>query len=222
MPVSIRRRLAAAVFAAVCAAVFGAVAPQRTHAAPAYNLGPIAFGTGRTPTWTIVETGTHQQRTITPTGGGFDAASMDVTYVEYSPDAQQAAFIAADPAANGAAGLWVASADGTGAHLVTNAATGPIAWSPDGTEILYASDGIQSIVAGGGTPPKTVVASSDPSCHLAGPSQVTSHNAVFYVKSCGSPSPYGEMFAYRPGDASPQLVGGNVAGPSGVAVSSDG
>lgn len=201
MSAGIRRRLAAAVSAAVCAAVIGVLAPPSAHAIPAYNPGPIAFGTGYTPNWTIVDINTHQRRTVTPSGGGFNA-SMDVTYVKYSPNAQQVAFLTGDPVTNENSRLWVASADGANAHPIASGATGPIAWSPDGTQILYGADGIQAIPVDGRTPPKLVIAPPDPRCSTEGPSRVTSHNTVFFWQDCqaeGGRLLLGFLYAFSPG-----------------------
>ena len=224
MPTSNRRRIGAALSAAVCAVVFGAAAPQTAHAAPAYNAGLIAFGTGYTAYWTVVDVGTKQQHTITPAGGGFDAASMDIAYVEYSPNARQVAFVTDNPAAGSAGQLWLASADGSNAHPLTADAAGPIAWSPDGTQILYAANGIQAVPADGSAPPKQVVAPPRSPCRVKGPSRVTNHYAIFYWQTCSQDSslPLGEIDGYRLGEASPQSVVADNVGPDAYAVSPDG
>lgn len=218
------RRIGTALSVAACAVTFGAAASQSAHAASAYNAGPIAFGTGFTPYWTVVDVGTKQQHTITPAGGGFDAATMDITFVEYSPDARRVAFVTGSPAADSAGKVWLASADGSDAHLLTGTATGPIAWSPDGTQILFAANGIQAVPADGSTPPKQVIAPPRPSCRIQGPSRVTNHYAIFYWQTCSQDPglPLGLIYGYRPGDTSPQPVVADEVGPNAYAVSPDG
>jgi Tol biopolymer transport system component len=73
-------------------------------------------------------------RLTTSPSGSYDAAP------EYSPDGTRLAFIRA-PGDNGA--LFVANADGSGLHQITADLTlmagdyGGVAWSPDGTEIIF-------------------------------------------------------------------------------------
>jgi len=218
MPISIPGRIGAALSAAACVAAFATAAPQSAHAAPAYNTGLIAYGTGATPDWTTVDINTHQQHTITPTGGGFDPATTTVTQIKYSPDTRHVAF------ATNTGKLWVASADGTNANPITNTVNNhsPIAWTPDGTQILYSADGIQTIPANGSTPPKQLVDPPGGSCYIEGVVQVTSHNVLFYKQRCiYDMGMYAltTLFALRPGEG-PQVV--TISESLDSAISSDG
>jgi Tol biopolymer transport system component len=65
------------------------------------------------------------------------------TYASYSPDGTQVVFTPSHyrPRPNGASGLWVVNADGTGLHLIAhNYAIRP-SWSPDGRWILFETAG---------------------------------------------------------------------------------
>jgi len=221
MPISVPGRIGAALSAAACVAAFATAAPQSAHAAPAYNTGLIAYGTGATPDWTTVDINTHQQHTITPTGGGFDPATTTVTQIKYSPDTRHVAF------ATSTGKLWVASADGTNANPITNTVNNhsPIAWTPDGTQILYSADGIQTIPANGSTPPKQLVAATDPSCGTEGPFRATDRNTVFFGQFCqpqGSSYVQASLFVHRPGDTAPHSVASYVDQSPYYAVSPDG
>lgn len=86
---------------------------------------------------------------------------------DFSPDGTRFVFIrkqcgsGPDPAANESAALFVADADGSDSHQITPYGPSPhgdsrAAWSPDGSEILYAGDCVLQTVHPDGTGATTI------------------------------------------------------------------
>lgn len=196
MRISVRRRVGAALSALALAVGFGAARPQPVHAAPAYGSGFIAYGGGSG--WTVLDPATHTRGWVFPTGAGYHNNTELIWTLRYSPGGGKVAFVASDYPSQ-TKKLWVAAANGTGAREVATGGSDRIAWTPDGSRILFGVEGIMSVPADGSAPPTSAV--PDP-CGTN--PQVTTQGYIFYDRACGS-SP-ASLAVYRPGDAAPSTV----------------
>ena len=200
MSVSVRVRVWAVLSAVILALGFAAGRPRAVHAALAYSPGFIAYGSGYSPSWTVVDVGTRVEHQVTPSGGGYDAASSYIHTLRYSPDARHVAFVAASRSEYNSESLWVASADGTGAHRIADGGADRIAWTPDGSRILFGQHGILSVPMDGSGPP--IQAVPDP---CGSSPQTTTRGYIFYTRQC-SPGSQAGLAVFRPGDTTPSLV----------------
>lgn len=216
-----RVRLSAAAVAAAAVGGLLTVALPAAQAAPSYQSSFIAFG-GSGPSWSVVNTDGSNQHSITPTGGGFDATTMSVFGLKYSPGGSHVAFAAGG---NGSSGVWVAAADGTGAHKVVDGTIDTwlsrLAWSPDGKLVYYSANGqiFQANADGSGSP--TVAFTDSGNCKDSSP-QTTQQGYFYFARTCSGhePAQYAGYAVHRPGDLLPVPTGGNNF--TGSAISPDG
>lgn len=201
MSTGIRVRIGAALAAIACAASFAAAPAQTARAASAYSAGFIAYGSTWQHGWTVLDPMTGQQHTVTPSGVGYDATTLYIPTIRYSPDAQKVAFVTVGYTPSFTQNVWVADADGTHAHRVAEGEPDRLAWSPDGSRVLFGPQKIWSVPANGSGPPTQ--AFPDP-CLGTSP-QVTTRGYVFYNRQC-SITDTPQLAVYRPGDASPSIV----------------
>ncbi|MBS2547051.1 cell wall-binding repeat-containing protein [Catenulispora sp. NL8] len=218
----IRVRLGAAAVAAAAIGGMLALSQPAAQAAPAYQNSFIAFG-GSGPGWTVVNTDGTNQHTITPSGGDYDPTTMAVSGLKYSPDGSHAAFAAGGT--GNAVALWVAAADGTGAHklaaLDANVYQPKVAWSPDGKVVYYSANGQIFQVNADGTGTPTVAFADSGNCKDTSP-QTTHNGYIYFARACSgkSPAQYAGYAIHRPGDLLPVPTGGQSIEPS--AISPDG
>ena len=216
----IRVRLSAAAVAAAAIGGMLTVALPTAQAAPSYQNSFIAFG-GSGPGWSVVNPDGSNQHTITPSGGGYDPATMSVIGLKYSPGGTRAAFVATGTSSSG---LWVSAADGSGAHKLADLAAAlyqpRVAWSPDGKLVYYSANGqiLQANADGTGAP--TPAFTDAGNCRDSSP-QTTQNGYIYFLRFCsgGSPGQYGGYAIHRPGDLLPVPTGGNL---EGSAISPDG
>ncbi|NUP47823.1 MAG: hypothetical protein HOW97_11010 [Catenulispora sp.] len=182
--------VAAAALVVASAAAFVMAQPRTAAAAPAYSDGFVAFGNIGHSEWT--------------TSAGIEvrlSPSMSVESFQYSPDVRQVAVEAN-------AQLWVASAGPGGAigalRRLEGVPSGRLAWTPDGSEVLFSQAGsILAVPADGGGAPTAAVPGRT-GCSDSEP-QVTTRGTVYFTRRCSSSS--GEtLMLYRPGDQQPRAV----------------
>ena len=214
-----RSPICASFMAVALIAALAVVAPGKALAAPTYQNGFVAYGTGSTG-WSVVNPDGSHARTITPSGMGYDSASEHVATVSYSPAGERVAF---ETQPSGATSLpvelWVAAPDGSGARRIATGVGGAdrIAWSPDGWTVYFASNGvIESVPANGVHLPVTAVI--DPYGPDSAP-QVTSRGDIFVARNNAEGT---HLAVLRPGDPFPRNVADDGFGWDAAAVSPDG
>ena len=148
--------------------------PETVHAAPAYENGYVAFGSGQDGWWTVVDPDGSAPRRVTPLGGTV------VQSFRYSPDGRHVAMLAGGQ-------LWVADAAPTGqvsgAHKLVDAVAGRLAWSPDGSKIFFnGTGGVLSIPADGSSAAEAAF-SDGYGCQGSDP-QVTTRGYIFFSEQC--------------------------------------
>jgi hypothetical protein len=201
-------RVSAGMAAAVLGVGLMAWPAPAAKAAAAYGNGFIAYGTGGT-SWNVVDPSGSNQASITPSGPSYPPG-LSVNSVSYSPDARQVAF--------SASGLWVASADGSGAHRVADIRFRDLIWMPDGTDLVF-SDGttMMSVPADGSRPPTPLFAPVS-LCWDYHP-HVTTRGAIFFTRFCKPEGQPTSLAVYHLGDPAPSILSterGAIFGDAGV------
>jgi hypothetical protein len=144
--------------------------------------------------WVMNADGSGQTQ-ITP-----DSTSADDQDPAWSPDGTKIAF---GSTRGGTWNLWLASADGTGLHQITNVFSNDPSWSPDGTKLAYNGLNGIGVVNADGTNPHTISGAGSPT---SGPSWSPDGLHIAFVRN-NSAGYTGELYvANADGSGETQLT----------------
>lgn len=196
MPLRKQLKAGALLLALVLTTAFTQWHASTAQAAPAFGNGVIAYGDG-SDSWTVVNADGSNKHTVT--AGGLH----HIRDVSYSPNGRWVAFSAMLMWKY--TGIWIASADGTNARLITSEALPQqIAWSPDGSNLIFNTGSvIESMPADGSSPPTQLFAPS-PGCYDRSP-QVSTRGYVYFTRFCQETF-HTSLAVYRPGDRQPLIA----------------